>query len=190
MALSMALGRGKNTFCPISLTKGTRFTHSTGEGMEKSAGRERLRWNRITDYVEDVTEVASSLKQPPIIVGHSMGGYVVQKYLEHHHAPCGILLASAPPGGTKKTTVKTALQNPGKLLKTLITGRVNLYNNEAGAVQAFFLGQYAAGTAQAIRQQFAGRVAPGLFWRWLECRCRHRKSRLPCWFSVQRTTSS
>jgi len=125
-------------FLPYFASQGYEVHALNWRGHGKSAGRERLRWNRITDYVEDVVQVASSMKQRPIMVGHSMGGYVVQKYLENHYAPAGILLASAPPGGTRKSTVKTALRNPGKLIKTLMTGRVNLFNHEAGAIQAFF----------------------------------------------------
>src|SRR5262245_36364543 len=36
----------------------------------------------IADYVNDVASVASSMPAPPVIIGHSMGGWVVQKYLE------------------------------------------------------------------------------------------------------------
>ena len=35
----------------------------------------------------------------PVVIGHSMGGFVVQKYLESHDAPAAVLLASVPPSG-------------------------------------------------------------------------------------------
>jgi pimeloyl-ACP methyl ester carboxylesterase len=53
----------------------------------------------IADYVEDVVTVAEGLPTPPVVIGHSMGGFVVQKYLETHQAPAGVLLASIPPKG-------------------------------------------------------------------------------------------
>ena len=57
-----------------------------------------LRWNRWKGYVEDVAEAVESLPVSPILVGHSMGGYTVQKYLESHTAPGAVLLASGGAG--------------------------------------------------------------------------------------------
>ncbi len=69
-------------------------------GHGASAGRDKLRWHSAAhDYVADVVQVTKTLTRPPILVGHSMGGYVVQKYLETHTAAAGILLASIPVSG-------------------------------------------------------------------------------------------
>lgn len=54
---------------------------------------------RIADYVADVRSVAQSLADPPVLIGHSMGGFIVQKYLEQSDAPATVLLASMPPRG-------------------------------------------------------------------------------------------
>ena len=51
-------------------------------GHGSSEGRERLRRVRLRDFLEDVAAVAELLPAPPILVGHSMGGFVIQKYLE------------------------------------------------------------------------------------------------------------
>lgn len=51
----------------------------------------------ISDYVEDVRSVISRLPAHPVLVGHSMGGFVVQKYLESTSAPAAVLMSSAPP---------------------------------------------------------------------------------------------
>jgi non-heme chloroperoxidase len=32
-------------------------------------------------------EVADKLPAPPVLIGHSMGGMVIQKYLEKHTVP-------------------------------------------------------------------------------------------------------
>lgn len=51
-------------------------------------------------YYRDLAEVIQTLPQPPILIGHAMGGYLVQRYLEHHHdIPLGVLVASVPPKG-------------------------------------------------------------------------------------------
>ena len=68
-------------------------------GHGGSRGRNMLDSCSIDDYVNDVAEIVASLPEPPILIGHSMGGFVVQKYLERHSAPAAILMCSVPPQG-------------------------------------------------------------------------------------------
>ena len=65
----------------------------------------------VADYVADVAAVARSLSTPPVVIGHSMGGFVVQKYLAAHSAPAGVLLASAPPYGLRRAVLRVARRN-------------------------------------------------------------------------------
>ena len=90
-------------------------------GHGNSEGRERLRRTRIADYVADVEQVVGELPKTPILVGHSMGGLIVQKYLEKHLAPAGVLLASVPIRGLLKTTVRIALRHPIAFMKANLT---------------------------------------------------------------------
>lgn len=53
----------------------------------------------IDDYVADVAAVAAELPAAPVLIGHSMGGMVLQKYLERAAAPGAVLLSSVPPQG-------------------------------------------------------------------------------------------
>src|SRR5271167_1281254 len=46
----------------------------------------------IADCVDDVDSVANSLPTRPVVIGHSMGGFVVLKYLESRDAPAGVLV--------------------------------------------------------------------------------------------------
>lgn len=66
-------------------------------GHGKSKDNKPLQRTRLSDYVVDVGMVASRLPARPVIIGHSLGGMVVQKYLETRSAPAGVLLASGPP---------------------------------------------------------------------------------------------
>jgi alpha-beta hydrolase superfamily lysophospholipase len=34
-----------------------------------------------------------------VLIAHSLGGFVVQRYLENHDAPAAVLVASVPPQG-------------------------------------------------------------------------------------------
>lgn len=92
-------------------------------GHGNSDGRERLRWTRIADYVEDVATAARQLPTPPILIGHSLGGFIVQKYLEDHDAPGAVLLSSPPPAGMLGTALRVARRRP------LVFAKVNLTLN-------------------------------------------------------------
>lgn len=92
-------------------------------GHAGSEGHEGLRWHSLADYVADVDQVASQLPAAPVLVGHSMGGMIVQKYLESRQVPAGVLLAAAPPGGLIPSTLRFALRHPLAFLKALLTLR-------------------------------------------------------------------
>lgn len=68
-----------------------------GRGLSSADKPQRL--VRLSDFVADVATAADPLHQPPILIGHGLGGFVVQKYLEGHYAPLAVLMASAPPCG-------------------------------------------------------------------------------------------
>ncbi|HZM36227.1 MAG TPA: alpha/beta fold hydrolase [Burkholderiales bacterium] len=81
-------------------------------GHGASEGRSRLRWISIAEYVEDLASVVSSLERAPILIGHSMGGFVVQKYLEKHRVAGAVLLASVPPTGTARFNLRLIRRHP------------------------------------------------------------------------------
>jgi len=93
-------------------------------GHGESEGRDKLRWHRVADYVADVVQVASQLSRPPVVIGHSLGGHVVQKYLESHPAPGGVLLASLPAAGLLASTVRTFMRQPLAMIKANLTLRM------------------------------------------------------------------
>ncbi len=101
-------------FLPYFAERGYTAHALSLRGHGASAGRERLRWSSIADYASDVAQVASQLPKPPILIGHSMGGLIVQKYLEKHPATAAVLLASVPAGGIIKTVLRIAARHPPK----------------------------------------------------------------------------
>jgi pimeloyl-ACP methyl ester carboxylesterase len=90
-------------------------------GHGNSEGREKLRWTRIADFVEDVANAVRQLPSPPILIGHSMGGFIIQKYLEDHDAPAAVLLSSASPAGLLPTAIRTARRQPWVFAKVNLT---------------------------------------------------------------------
>jgi len=90
-------------------------------GHGASEGRERLRWTTLADYVADVAQVVNQMEKPPVLVGLSMGGMIVQKYLESHQVPTAVLLASLPPKGILNAALRVAYNHPIAFLKANLT---------------------------------------------------------------------
>lgn len=109
-------------------------------GHGASEGRDRLRWHSAAHgYVADIAQVVQGFTKPPILVGHSLGGYVVQKYLETHTAAAAILLASIPVSGILGYGVRAALRHPWPFLKAhLLLNPWHLVATPALMHDAFF----------------------------------------------------
>ena len=90
-------------------------------GHGNSEGRGKLRWTRIADYVEDVANAVRQLPSLPILIGHSMGGFIIQKYLEDHDAPGAVLLSSPSPAGLLGTILRIARRRPLVFAKANLT---------------------------------------------------------------------
>jgi non-heme chloroperoxidase len=86
-------------------------------GHGESAGHERIDWHSVHDYVDDVAAVIGELAAAPVLIGHSMGGFVVQKYLERHAVPAAILMCSVPPQGLVSAQFSLLFEKPGLMLE-------------------------------------------------------------------------
>lgn len=90
----------------------------TGHGA--SGGR--IRGTSVIDYVTDVEVVAGTLDTPPVVVGHSMGGFVTQHYVARGHPAAAIVLVSpVPRKGAWGATLKVVRRHPWQFLKTNLT---------------------------------------------------------------------
>lgn len=82
-------------------------------GHGKSGGREDLMGHGLSDYVNDVLSVYDGMDTAPVLIGHSMGGMVVQRALVHRPAtPAAVLMASAPPTGLLESSLWMAWRHP------------------------------------------------------------------------------
>jgi pimeloyl-ACP methyl ester carboxylesterase len=99
----------------------------------------------LADCVDRVASVADSLPARPVVIGHSGGGFVVQHYLEHYDAPAGVLMASTPPQGIIRPTLRRMTSHPWLTLKATVTGnQLVVVNTPERAREVFF----SAGTPQ------------------------------------------
>ena len=108
-------------FLPYFAEQGYEVWALSLRGHGNSEGRDGIRWYSTANYVADVAQVVKSLSPSPILIGHSMGGYVVQKYLEAHTAPAAVLLASIPTVGIIGMLLRMLKRHPASTLKALAT---------------------------------------------------------------------
>lgn len=93
------------------------------EGHGGSSGQDYLSSISIDDYVRDLSAVIRQIGHTPIVIGHSMGGFVLQQYLTLHTLPGTVLLASVPPHGLAGSSLRLMTQAPSQFLA------LNLYQN-------------------------------------------------------------
>jgi pimeloyl-ACP methyl ester carboxylesterase len=99
MAPTPRPGAGRSISCSTSPTAGYAAYAVSLSGHGGSPGRKQLDSFSILDYARDVASVVAALPAPPVLIGHSMGGFVVQKYLEEYQAPGAVLMCAVPPQG-------------------------------------------------------------------------------------------
>ncbi len=112
-----------------------------------SSGRERLRWTRLSEYLEDAVLVTSGLSKPPVVIGHSLGGAVAQRFLETQLARAAVLVASVPPNGALGSTLRLARRHPLEFLKIVSTFSLLPIVGSPKLVRAMF---YSPTTSEAI----------------------------------------
>ena len=86
-----------------------------------SANGRPLRWIPLSDYVRDVERAAEAIGRTPVIVGHSMGGLIVQRYVETHEVLGTALLCSVPPRGIGRSSLRVARHHPAAMLRVNLT---------------------------------------------------------------------
>jgi pimeloyl-ACP methyl ester carboxylesterase len=106
-------------FLPFFAARGFSAHAVSLRGHGESEGRAKLKWTSISNYVEDVFRAANRLPARPVLIGHSLGGLVVQKYLEKHDAPAAILVAPSPSEGMFLSGLKIQLKNPWLMARVM-----------------------------------------------------------------------
>ncbi|MCV7229161.1 alpha/beta hydrolase [Mycolicibacterium komossense] len=109
----------------------------------------------VADYVDDVHAVAQGLPTPPVVIGHSMGGFVVQKYLAAHVAPAGVLVASAPPRGLVPAVARIIRTHPRHSARTRSLDKPLEFFGTPQIARALF---YSPGTPDELVDRYVGRL--------------------------------
>ena len=89
-------------------------------GHGNSDGSDRLSTWTLADYAADLAEAAGRLGAPPIVIGHSLGGAVVQRWVKDGGRPRAVaLLASVPPWGLGPSAWRMGLTSPALFAEVL-----------------------------------------------------------------------
>jgi pimeloyl-ACP methyl ester carboxylesterase len=142
-------------FLSFFADKGYRAVALSFRGHGESPVDKPLRVCSVADYVEDVRTVAERLSTEPVIIGHSMGGLIVQKYLEKHAAPAGVLMTSIPPQGNLGSALRWIRHRPSHFAKMTITGKALPYINPPELARERFFSSH---TPEADVQKYAARL--------------------------------
>lgn len=112
-------------------------------GHGRSTGE--CKWASIWDYVEDVAFAAEQIEQQfgvrPTIIGHSMGGWVTQLYLQKYRAPAAVLVASVPASGAASPLSKIISRFPATAAQSLFTQSFLPLSEAPSAVRWLFFGE-------------------------------------------------
>jgi pimeloyl-ACP methyl ester carboxylesterase len=142
-------------FLDFFADRGYRAVAPSFRGHGSSPAPKRLRDCSFADYLDDVVSVARSLPAPPVLVGHSMGGVIVQKYLETHDAPAAVLMASMPPQGYLRSGLRWLRRHPVHFAKLTVTGRSLPYVSTPELARERF---FCAHTPEPLVRRYAARL--------------------------------
>jgi pimeloyl-ACP methyl ester carboxylesterase len=129
-------------FLSFFADRGYRALAVSLRGHGSSPTPKPLRTCSMADYVQDVTLVADNLPSRPVVIGHSMGGLIVQKYLETRDAPAGVLMASVPPRGYLGSSLRWMKRHPWHVTKMALTGKSLAYVNTPQLARERFFSQH------------------------------------------------
>jgi non-heme chloroperoxidase len=109
-------------FLPYFAAAGFDAYAASFRGHGESTGHDRLASHSIEDYAQDLAEVIATIGEPPVVVGHSMGAFVLQRYLARQPLPAAVMLAAVPPQGLGAASMELAWRDPSLLgeLNTLM----------------------------------------------------------------------
>lgn len=99
-------------FLPYFAKRGFSAHALSLRGHGGSGGMHLLQTASLGDYVRDLERAVAGFDRPPVLIGHSMGGMVIQKYLERVPDAPTVLMASVPPQGLAQASLRLMMGEP------------------------------------------------------------------------------
>lgn len=116
-----------------------------------------LRWCSMAEYLDDIDTVANSLGGRPVLIGHSLGGYAIQRYLETHQAPAAVLVGSVPPRGFLRLATRVWFRHPLIAMRAFAGGTLLEFVNSPQMARDYL---FCAQTPDAIVESCMSQAGP------------------------------
>jgi|APFre7841882724_1041349.scaffolds.fasta_scaffold01256_8 non-heme chloroperoxidase len=127
-----------------------------------SPGREGLAGHSIDDYAADVAEAIAAIGRPPVVIGHSMGGFVLQRYLSRQALPGVVMIAAVPPQGLGAASFELAWRDPSLL--TELNGLIQAGRASPAALLRAMFAQPVDAERLARYHRLCQRESPRAIW--------------------------
>ena len=99
-------------FLPYFAQQGWHGAAISLRGHGKSEGVENIASFGISAYLEDVRAGIDLFDKPPVLLGHSLGGYLIQKYALEHKVEALVLLCAPSLLGLSASAQHIAFRHP------------------------------------------------------------------------------
>jgi pimeloyl-ACP methyl ester carboxylesterase len=91
------------------------------------------------DFLADISKAVDAIHPGPVVIGHSLGGYLTQLYLTEQDLAGAVLLCSAPPNGVLPFLLRYARRHPLAYLRIAATlNLLHMVGTPELAREAFF----------------------------------------------------
>lgn len=88
---------------------------------KSSCNKKHINCYTFKDYVDTLANEVEAIFPRPVVIGHSLGGAILQKYLERDRLPGAVLLAPLPATGMLAMILRFLRRHPGPALRSLFT---------------------------------------------------------------------
>ncbi len=130
---------------------------------KSSCNRGHINFYTFGDYVNTLASEVESISPRPVVVGHSMGGAILQKYLENHQLPGAVLLATLPAIGMFPMTLRLLRRYPVPILAGMMALDLHLWVRTPELARALFLNPDTGVDIAAFHKQLVGETACNVF---------------------------
>jgi pimeloyl-ACP methyl ester carboxylesterase len=132
----------ETNFQPWFTKKGYEVIAVSYRNHGKSEKNGSLKWRTINEYIDDVHSVVSKIEGPVYLIGHSMGGFITQHYLQKHLSQKikkAVLLCTVPASGIVGATLQVIKTYPFSFLQALLRfSFIPVFNNKQKAKKLMF----------------------------------------------------
>jgi len=115
---------------------------------------------RIVDYLNHLETALAQINKPVVLIGHSMGGYVIQKYLENKDCKAAILMATVPGKPLWRLFFNLFVEQPITMLKLVATFNLFHLVNSTEKASAFL---FSDTLAREQMEVYAKKLGPESF---------------------------